>query len=481
MTSSRAAGRLRSATKRTEKIKEQVMKSSTSVSRRTIPPSQRKMLEQTQSVSQLSEASTGNLPPHKLSQRELVRVHGWEPVVKPLRDTDAVSLPGTATTSVVWRNDITNATLIPNDVGGGVRTRRAAARLAAGVEPPNYLVYSRDPHVKSKRRGQHNVHVTEDVLSASASGAVLSGVSLTSSKAVRSRWRGIKSVDNGENKQQDGNEIGEDKPNSVGDDDAKFVGEGNGEKRQDGRVKKSEGPEEIEEENGADSIDAKEEKVGKVEDMGEMKENVEEQNNNPQSDEEITDQSEDEKESGEEVGNETPAEDAKNREGDGDTPRGRRRRGLASWLSRRRSRFGCERRKRRRAEAVTSADGQQQQQQQQRIGTLSASQAMLPPPYRRNRRLKRKLDVTEDSPIFASHAELRDKASHIFARAPFSTDEDVLRSTIDWRDNPTLLYARLLWELAPREFLGIVTKRQEERTASSVLQGANSTISVKKE
>lgn len=176
-----------------------------------------------------------------------------------------------------------------------------------------------------------------------------------------------------------------------------------------------------------------------------------------------------------------PQKMQKNREGDGDTPRGRRRRGLASWLSRRRSRFGCERRKRRRAEAVTSADGQQQQQQQQRIGTLSASQAMLPPPYRRNRRLKRKLDVTEDSPIFASHAELRDKASHIFARAPFSTDEDVLRSTIDWRDNPTLLYARLLWELAPREFLGIVTKRQEERTASSVLQGANSTISVKKE
>ncbi|EKF37858.1 hypothetical protein MOQ_001936 [Trypanosoma cruzi marinkellei] len=97
-----------------------------------------------------------------------------------------------------------------------------------------------------------------------------------------------------------------------------------------------------------------------------------------------------------------------------------------------------------------------------RIGVLSPAQAMLPPPYRRIRRLKRKLHITEETPAFAIHSELRNKMPQLFPKAPLSTEEDVLRSTIDWRDDITLMYTRLLWEFAPEEFLKRALQNQPQ-------------------
>ncbi|RNF12267.1 hypothetical protein TraAM80_00415 [Trypanosoma rangeli] len=98
-----------------------------------------------------------------------------------------------------------------------------------------------------------------------------------------------------------------------------------------------------------------------------------------------------------------------------------------------------------------------------RLGGLSAPQAMLPPPYRRNRRLRRKLHITDETPVFFMHSELRDTMPQLFPKAPFSTEEDVLRSMLDWHEDLTLVYTRLLWELAPDEFLKRVLQQQQQQ------------------
>ncbi|ESL08990.1 hypothetical protein TRSC58_03297 [Trypanosoma rangeli SC58] len=102
-----------------------------------------------------------------------------------------------------------------------------------------------------------------------------------------------------------------------------------------------------------------------------------------------------------------------------------------------------------------------------RIGGLSAPQAMLPPPYRRNRRLRRKLHITDETPVFFTHSELRDTMPQLFPKAPFSTEEDVLRSMLDWHEDLTLVYTRLLWELAPEEFLKRALQQQQQQDYGS--------------
>lgn len=41
----------------------------------------------------------------------------------------------------------------------------------------------------------------------------------------------------------------------------------------------------------------------------------------------------------------------------------------------------------------------------------------------------------------------------MIARAPFASDADVLSSVVEWRDSPSLVYARLLWRYTPQPFL----------------------------
>ncbi|KPI86158.1 hypothetical protein ABL78_4780 [Leptomonas seymouri] len=90
------------------------------------------------------------------------------------------------------------------------------------------------------------------------------------------------------------------------------------------------------------------------------------------------------------------------------------------------------------------------------VQALLAESSDPPPVYfRRQRRTRRKSVLAEDHPIFAEHRDLcqHDHAHRIITRAPFASDVDVLNSLVEWKDSPSLVYARLLWQYTPKPFL----------------------------
>nr|CCC91031.1 conserved hypothetical protein [Trypanosoma congolense IL3000] len=398
----------------------------------------------TSMASTTSGETGGGVSVQKLSQRAFVGKCGWEPVVKPPDGDSAIPLAAAPTADVVWLNDTTSVTLIPNNNDGGVRTRRAAASLAVVSPPTSYLVYTRDPLIKVRRTGQKDVHVVSNLTPGGDPRSVLKEVPLTSFSTTGGRrvhTRNSAAAEQGENED-----------NKSDSNTASRIEDGiNGESgtAPPARNNTQRHVVKIEKETVAKRV-KREVEVNEdlCDDSGECSDDKEQYT---AEDEESNSGAK--TNDGEENGN------MKNKSSAVNSSRSRRRRGLVGWLSRRRSRFGCEK-KRRRPRRKDPDDPDGQETEHHRIGVLSAAQAMLPPPYRRSRRLKRKLDITEDTPIFAVHSELRDKMPHLFAKAPFSTDEDVLRSTIDWRDNPTLLYARMLWGFAPYEFLEHIRKQK---------------------
>lgn len=90
------------------------------------------------------------------------------------------------------------------------------------------------------------------------------------------------------------------------------------------------------------------------------------------------------------------------------------------------------------------------------VQALLAESSDPPPLYlRRQRRTRRKPVLAEDHPLFAEHRDLcqHDQTHRIIARAPCAGDAEVLNSLVEWRDAPSLVYARLLWRYTPQPFL----------------------------
>ncbi|KAH9580061.1 hypothetical protein LSM04_007243 [Trypanosoma melophagium] len=334
----------------------------------------------------------------QLSKRALKRMRGWEPVIKPPENADALPAPAAPTADVVWLDNSRSVTLIPNS-NSGVHTRRGAANLAALSPPTSYLVYTRDPLIKMGRAGRQNVHVITSLPPGGDPRNLLRDVPSVSSCTQRSTGTG----GGGSNNASSSSRRRDDDMKC--DDESEAPDDNNDEE------------EEQEEEHDVEQTEAGDDN-NKNNDAGEEKESS-----------------------------------------------------SATTQSRAQRKVDADLEKTKKSSTTKrSGDPQhqqnnqhQQQQQQQRTGGLSAAQAMLPPPYRRNRRLKRKMHITEETPVFAVHSELRDTMPQIFQKAPFSTEEDVLGSTFDWREDPVLLYTRLLWEFAPEKFL------------SRVLQGRRNT------
>ncbi|KAG8341215.1 hypothetical protein ERJ75_000723900 [Trypanosoma vivax] len=402
----------------------------------------------------------------KLSKRAVQRMRVWEPVVKQPEGTSTLS--SVPTTDVVWLNETTKVTLIPNTVTGGVCTRRAAASLAAVSPPTSYLVYTRDPLIKLNRVGRKNVHLVTSLTPGDDPRSALSSVPLVQSASQP----GAKELWGDQGGQDDeflaiSKDYVKENGDNVSHSDVEDTSRDKGEHfdNSDEVIDIAERREYDCDVNVAESVEeADDESDQQVDELM----NVETRED--PSDEEMEEENEDDDEevsegeavSGELKEEEPEADNKENTCSDNKTrvrSRRSRHRGLASWLARRRCR--SVRRKRRRR-VVEVADGEQDGRPQCRVGVLSAAQAMLPPPYRRCRRLKRKLSVTNDAQIFLVHSELRDTVPQLFPTAPFSTEEDILRSTIDWNDSPALLYARLLWDTAPHEFLNRARRRCEK-------------------
>lgn len=345
----------------------------------------------------LPSFETTEAPAPQLSKRALKRMRGWEPVIKPLEDVDATPLCAVPTSSVVWLDNSTKVTLIPNN-GGGVHTRRGAATLAAASPPTSYLVYTRDPLIKVTRVGTQNVHVITNLPPGGDPESILRTVSSLSSTTQR----------NGGTSTRESNAV----PSS----------------------------------SVSSSQIISSTRIDDVDEGGEVMEAGHEE------DEEEEDGEEEEEEEGGDANNTSIALG----------PQQKNEVTVSAKQSVPRRNRRTHAKKKRKRSAAKRADDAAAPTSQTRIGVISAAQAMLPPPYRRNRRLKRKMHITEDTAVFATHSELRDRMPQLFPKAPFSTEEDVLRSTLDWQDNVALVYARLLWEFAPNVLLKRAMRQQDD-------------------
>lgn len=322
----------------------------------------------------------------KLSKRALKRMHVWEPVIKPPEDVDGIPPCTVPRANVVWLDNNTRVTLIPNS-NSGVHTRRGAASLAAATaQPTSYLVYTKDPLTRVGRAGDQEVRVITGLLPGEDPRSILRKASLTSFATQRDGGEEGMGAD-----KADENDSNADEDGSCGDDD--------------------------EEKGGPNGVPA----------LSVLSRRTKNARKFPSKEEALS-----------------------------------RRNRLADVGSNRKRK--CVREK--------DLDDATEKTQPARVAAVSATQAMLPPPYRRNRRLKRKMHITEETPVFAAHSELRDRMPRLFPKAPLSTEEDVLRSTLDWHDNPALVYARLLWEFAPKEFLRRAM-RLTERGDNAAVDGAS--------
>ncbi|KEG14661.1 hypothetical protein DQ04_00361230 [Trypanosoma grayi] len=322
-------------------------------------------------------------PQAQLSKRALKRMRGWEPVIKPPDDTDALPPSVVPTADVVWLDNTTSVTLIPNS-SSGVHTRRGAASLAAVSPPTSYLVYTRDPLIKMGKAGQQNVHVITTLPPGGDPRSLLHTVPSMGSLTQRSSATAAGASNTGSSSSS----------SLKAQEETKCEGESD-------------------EERGEDDAD---------------------------------------------TGNSSTVHSRSRRRSEAGSS-ARPRKQSNETESEKRKKSGTAKKADETSEATTPTIP--------RAHGLSAAQAMLPPPYRRNRRLKRKLHITDETPVFATHSELRNTVPQIFQKAPFSTEEDVLRSILDWRDDPALVYARLLWEFSPDEFLCRVMQKRADTAAAA--------------
>ncbi|RNF22179.1 hypothetical protein TcG_02279 [Trypanosoma cruzi] len=337
-------------------------------------------------------------PAPKPSRRALQRLRGWEPVIKPPEGMAALPASPVVPTADVVWLDNSRRVTLIPNSGGGVHTRRGAANLAAVSPPTSYFVCTRDPLIKLVRAGTQSVHVITSLPPGGDPCSILDNVTSASSFTQRSG----EAVTRGSNITSSFSSLSCFSRPREG-----LSGDSEGEGGEETGMGDEE---ELEEANGTNA-DARAASC----------------RTQP---------------SNKAVASTNSAEYGGT---EADVGKGKKNATLKKS-----------------GNATPAATTAAATAPPTRIGVLSPAQAMLPPPYRRMRRLKRKLHITEETPAFAIHSELRDKMPQLFPKAPFSTEEDVLRSTIDWCDDITLMYTRLLWEFAPDEFLKRALQNQQQ-------------------
>lgn len=93
-----------------------------------------------------------------------------------------------------------------------------------------------------------------------------------------------------------------------------------------------------------------------------------------------------------------------------------------------------------------------------------------PPPVfsrgNKTRRNRRRKHLTAEHALFAQHSRLRENLqtyARLFQEAPLSTDEDVLRSLVEFTDAPAAVYAELLWKYTPEAVATVAMLRSLQR------------------